>query len=126
MAMPPTPDAQSRSWGSHILTGTFWMIALRWTIRLTGLVSTIILARLLAPRDFGIVEMAMIVIRTLEMFSQRGQILALIRLEDPTDEHFNSAWTVSLFVGLAIALVIVAVAPLAQLYFHEPKVVPVM
>lgn len=126
MALPPTPDAQSRSWGSHMRSGTFWMIALRWATRLTGLVSTVILARLLTPRDFGIVAMAMIVVGTLETFNQTGQRLALIRLENPTDEHFDSAWTVSLLIGLAVAVVILAISPLVVLYFHEPKVVPVM
>lgn len=126
MAAPQTEDVQPRGWGSQMRSGTFWMIALRWTVRLTGLVSTIILARLLTPGDFGIVAMAMIVVGTLEMFSQTGQRLVLIRLEEPTVDHFDSAWTVSFFLGLAVAGLILAVSPLAVLYFHEPKVVPVM
>jgi lipopolysaccharide exporter len=126
MAGPPTKDVQHRSWGGHMRSGTFWMIALRWAIRLTGLVSTVILARLLTPRDFGIVAMAMIVVGTLEIFNQTGQKLVLIRLENPTEEHFNSAWTVSFIIALAVAVVILAISPLAVLYFHEPKVVPVM
>ena len=109
-----------------MLSGAFWMISLRWATRLTGLVSTVILARLLVPRDFGIVAMAMIVVGTLEIFNQTGQKLVLIRLENPTTEHFDSAWTVSFFIGLVTAIVILAISPLAVLYFHEPKVVPVM
>jgi lipopolysaccharide exporter len=118
-------DARAK-WTANLAGGAFWMIALRWAIRLTGLVSTMILARLLAPRDFGIVAMAMIVVGTLEIFNQTGQKLALIRLENPTDDHFNSAWTVSFLIGLAVAAAILAVAPFTELYFHEPRVVPVM
>jgi O-antigen/teichoic acid export membrane protein len=113
-------------WGANLASGAFWMIALRWAIRLTGLVSTVFLARLLTPGDFGIVAMAMIVVGTLEMFNQTGQKLALIRLEDPTDDHFDSAWTVSFLIGVAIALAILAIAPFTEFYFHEPRVVPVM
>lgn len=113
-------------WGARMLNGALWMIALRWAIRLTGLVSTVILARLLMPSDFGIVAMAMIVVSTLEIFNQTGQKLVLIRLEDPTKDHFDTAWTVSFLIGLAIAVAILAASPLAVLYFREPKVEPVM
>src|SRR6185312_8105850 len=112
----------SKSWGTHLRDGAFWMIALRWAIRLTGLVSTVILARLLLPRDFGIVAMAMIVVNTLDIFNQTGQKLVLIRLENPTKDHFDSAWTISFFIGLTIAVMILAASPLAVVYFHEPKV----
>jgi O-antigen/teichoic acid export membrane protein len=120
-----TPDI-SGSWGGHLRNGAFWMIALRWAIRLTGLVSTVILARLLSPRDFGIVAMAMIVVGTLEIFNQTGQVLVLIRLENPTKAHYNSAWTVSFLIGLFIAVVILLIAPFTVAYFHEPRVIPVM
>lgn len=124
--MTPPDDSQEMNWRAHMRTGSFWMIALRWALRLTGLVSTVILARLLAPSDFGIVAMAMIVVGTLEMFNQTGQKLVLIRLEAPTKEHFDTAWTVSFLIGLAIAAAILAVSPFTEFYFHEPRVVPVM
>lgn len=126
MSEPDPVNFQRRSWGAHMVSGALWMIALRWALRLTGLVSTIILARLLAPHDFGIVAMAMIVIGTLEIFNQTGQKLVLIRLENPTPAHFDTAWTVSFLLGLCIAAAILAVAPFSQYYFHEPRVVPVM
>jgi lipopolysaccharide exporter len=122
----PNPKFEGRSWGAHMVSGALWMIALRWAVRLTGLVSTIILARVLAPHDFGIVAMAMIVVGTLEIFNYTGQKLVLIRLENPTAEHFDSAWTVSFLIGLGIAAAILVVSPFSELYFHEPRVVPVM
>jgi len=39
-----------------------WAILLRWGIRLTGLVSTLVLARILTPSDFGVVAIAMLVV----------------------------------------------------------------
>jgi len=126
MTEPPSEQTPQSGWGARMLNGALWMIALRWAIRLTGLVSTVILARLLVPSDFGIVAMAMIVVSTLEIFNQTGQKLVLIRLENPTKEHFDTAWTVSFLIGLTIAAAILAASPLAELYFHEPKVEPVM
>lgn len=109
-----------------LFRGSLWMIALRWAIRLTGLLSTIILARLLMPSDFGIVAMAMIVVGLLELFNQTGQKLAIIRHAEPTRQHYDTAWTMSVLVGLAVGGIIFASAPLAHLYFRDERVVPVM
>ncbi len=110
----------------EILRGSAWAVLLRWIVRLTGLISTVILARLLTPADFGIVAMAMIIVGGIEVLNETGQKLALIRHPAPTREHYDTAWTLSLLIGLAVALVIVAAAPLATYAFHEPRAVPVI
>lgn len=119
-------QVKGRSLGGHVLYGSFWIVAMRWAIRLTGVVSTIILARLLAPSDFGIVAIAMIFVGILEILNQTGQKLAIVRHPNPTREHYDTCWTLSIFLGLAIAATIVALAPLTKLYFHDARVVPVM
>jgi len=102
------------------------MIARRWALRGIGLVSTIILARLLAPADFGIIAMAMIVVGLLELLAEGGIDLALIRNPHATRAHFDTAWTFRIIQGVILALVLVAVAPLAAEYFNESRVAPVM
>jgi O-antigen/teichoic acid export membrane protein/glycosyltransferase involved in cell wall biosynthesis len=102
------------------------MIALRWSIRLTGLVSTIVLARLLVPADFGIVAMAMVVVGMLELLNQTGQKLAIIRHHAPTRDHYDTAWTLSVIFGVLIGVAIFLLAPFTSIYFHEPRAVPVM
>jgi lipopolysaccharide exporter len=122
-----TADAGARrSLGQLMLHGSFWMILLRWAIRLTGLVSTIFLARLLVPADFGIVAMATFVIGMLELLNQSGQKLAIIRHHAPDREDYDTAWTICVLAGTVIAILIFAAAPLAVIYFHEPRVEPVM
>jgi O-antigen/teichoic acid export membrane protein len=106
----------------HIIRGSLWMIAMRWSVRGLGLVSTIVLARLLTPADFGLVAMAMLVVGLIEIFSETGQKLALIRLPGPTREHFDSAWTVQVLVCLGLGAVVLAAAPLGAVYFDEPRV----
>jgi len=107
-------------------SGSFWMIAVRWSIRLTGVVSTVILARLLTPTDFGVVAMAMIVVSLLEVLSPSGQKYALIRLVNPDRGHYDTVWTLSVIVGMVIAAAIVGIAPLTRLYFHDGRAIPVM
>ena len=47
---------------SSMARGAVWSTALRLSERVLGLISTIVLARLLAPQDFGVVAMCMVVV----------------------------------------------------------------
>src|SRR5258708_27023874 len=111
---------------SQMLRGSIWTIGLRWSLRLTGLVSTVLLARLLTPEDFGIVAIAMLVVGAVEVLSETGQRLALIRHPAPTRQHYDSAWTISILIALGLGLVLFAVAPLTTVYFREPRAVAVI
>ena len=112
--------------GTHMLRGSVWMIGLRWAMRLTGLVSTVVLARLLTPADFGVVAIAMIVVGMFEVLSETGQELALIRHHDPIREHYDTAWTLSVIVGFGVGAAIFLTAPLTTVYFHDGRSVIVM
>jgi len=109
-----------------IARGSVWTIATRWCLRGIGLINTVVLARLLSPGDFGIVAMAIVAWGFVQVFSDTGQTLAVIRHPDPTRGHFDTAWTMSVVTGVIVALILVAVAPLAGQYFHEPRVVPII
>jgi O-antigen/teichoic acid export membrane protein len=117
---------KERSLASHMVRGSAWSIGFRWAMRLLGLVSTIILARLLTPADYGVVTIAMIVAGTLEVLSQTGQQLALIRHPSPTREHYDSAFTVSVLLGFVLGTAIWLTAPITVAYFHEPRAEPIV
>jgi O-antigen/teichoic acid export membrane protein len=102
------------------------MIAMRWATRALGVVSTVVIARLLTPEDFGVVAMAMVVIGFLEVFTQTGVDLALIRDREPTRDHYDSAWTMEVLLATGLALVLFFAAPLAATYFDDARVLDVM
>lgn len=106
---------------TRFVAGTVWMVAMRWGMRLVGLFSSIILARLLAPEDFGLVAMAMIFVALVDSFSDTGVDMAIIRDSDKSDSLYNAAWTMQVFQGSLISLVLVFSAPFAADYFGEPK-----
>ena len=108
--------------GKKVVAGTAWMVAARWCMRGIGLVSTIILARLLTPADFGIVAIAMIVVGLVEVFSQTGLAQSLIRHPDPTDDHFNTVFTLQVLTGFIIGAALYLVAPFGADYFDDPRV----
>jgi len=109
------------SLGFHVARGSAWAMAARWSMRLLGLITTVVLARLLTPTDFGIVAIAMIIAGAVETLSQTGQWLALMRHPAPTREHYDSAWTISMLLGIGLGITIWLAAPVTVFYFHEPR-----
>jgi lipopolysaccharide exporter len=112
--------------GAKLVKGSAWMIALRWAIRLIGLINTYILVRLLNPSDFGVVAMAMIVVGMIETLTESGQKLVIIKHANPQRADYDTAWTMSILFGLTVSIVILLLSPLTKYYFHEPRAIGVM
>ena len=109
-----------------IVYGSVWVIGARWGVRFIGLLSTLILARLLKPDDFGLVAMGAITVQFLLVFADAGQDFAVIRNSEASGEHFDTAWTMSVIIGVCVAAILVAIAPLAGWYFGDPRAVRVI
>ncbi len=105
-----------------IVQGTILTVAMRWTDRLIGLVSTLILARLLVPEDFGIIAMASLFITLADVFFDLGVYVTLVQNKSPSQAHFDTAWTLGLLQAALAAVVLFLSAPCAAAYFHEPRV----
>ena len=99
---------------------------MRWLDRLMGLASTLVLVRLLAPADFGVVAMAAIVVGLIDVVLDLGVHVALIQNRNATDEHFHTGWTIRLLQATLAALIVLAGAwPIAD-YYHDARVIAVM
>lgn len=107
---------------SHrVVKGGFWVFLLRIIHRLFTLVRLIILARILAPYDFGLMGIAMLMMATLETFSQTGFQQALIQKKDNIVSYLNSAWTVLILRGLVLFVILYFIAPYAAFFFKVPE-----
>lgn len=97
--------------------GAVWMVLFKLVERGLGLISTLILARLLAPGDFGVVAMAVSFIAMAELLSAFSFDVVLIQSRDASPDHYNSAWTCNVLLGLTIALAMSMLAlPITQFY----------
>lgn len=99
---------------------------MRWTDRLIGLLSTLVLARLLAPGDFGLVAMAMIVVGLIDVLLDLGVGSALIQNRTADKADFDTAWTLRLCQAALAATIIAVGAPLVARYYNDPRVVDIL
>ncbi len=100
--------------------GAAWMVLFKLLERSLGAISTLILVRLLAPKDFGIVAMASSFIAMAELLSAFGFDVALIQKQDAPEEHYHTAWTLNALMGLAITVAMVVLAKPVAAFYKEP------
>lgn len=103
-----------------------WMVGMRWSNRVLGLINIAVLARLLSPADFGLIAMAMVVIGFLNVLTNVGIDLAIIRHPDPKRHHYDTAFTFNFLLHLGLGLLVWALAAVAARYFNEPRLLPIM
>lgn len=103
-----------------MVSGSFLLLFASFANKLVGLVSTMILARVLTPEDFGIVAMATILTAFLQTFTTVGSDSYIIRARRPTRQILNTAFTLTFLVRSAAAFAFLLITPFAVDYFNEP------
>lgn len=91
------------------------------TIGLTFL-GTVWLARLLSPRDFGVVGMVVVFLRFAEVFRDMGLGSVAIQREHLTQEQQSTLFWVNAGASACIGLVFAATGPLLAAFYDEPEV----
>ena len=89
-------------------------------------VSTVILARLLAPDDFGLLALGLTVLNYFDALSELGVGDALIYRQEDTEVITSTAFYISMGTGLVLALIALLISPWVGVFFDEPRVVPLV
>ena len=106
---------------TRMARGATLMVLFKLIERSLGFISTLILARLLVPGDFGLVAMGTSFIALIELIGAFGFDISLIRLAKAERVHYDTAWTLNVGVGTLLAVLMLATAfPLATFY-DEPR-----
>ncbi len=108
-----------------IIASLFWKYFERLGTQLTQFVVSIVLARILAPDDFGVVALAMIFIAIATIFVQSGLNTALIQKKNADDLDFSSVFWASLGVSLIAYAVFFFSAPFIADFYGKEILVPV-
>lgn len=81
----------------------------------------IILARLLTPREFGLVGMTMIFINFSMVFVNGGFGQALVRKQNCTQKDFSTVFIFNLIASILLYILLFLLAPAIANFFDEPK-----
>ena len=108
--------------GARVLNGIAWKAGSQVTLQFTRMIVALVLARLLTPEDWGLAAMVILFAGFTIVFTDNALGTALIQRRDVREDDKSTVFWVSVALGLALAVVGVAVSsPLADFY-DEPDV----
>jgi len=86
---------------------------------------SVVLARLLSPREFGLLSMVVIFTGFASIFQNVGLGAALVQHQDVTEKHLSSVFWVNVGSGLTLTVLFVSAAPLIATFYDEALLVPI-
>lgn len=107
-------------------SGLIWKFAERISAQLVSMVVSIILARLLAPNDYGIVSLVTIFITICNVFVTSGFGSALVQKKEADEVDFSSIFYVSIVIAIVLYLVLFFCAPLVAKFYENDLLTPVL
>lgn len=127
MLKTATSDVDSReSLLTGALRGLVWSYASYVAARSLSFLSTIVLARLLVPEEFGQFAIALLVVSYLETFGSFGVSAALIYERKEPERGANVAFLLSLLSGFILMVVVTTSAPMIAQFFRDGEIEPLL
>jgi PST family polysaccharide transporter len=122
----PEPVVEVGDLDRFLMHGIAWTGAAKWAGQLVAWASTLIVARLLTPEDYGLVGMASIYLGLITLVSEFGLGSTVITLRDLSEDQVAQLNGLALLIGVgSFALSCVAAIPLG-LFFRAPQLPPVV
>jgi len=106
------------------INGIAWSVVSRVGRLALTFVIGVILARLLSPREFGLIAMVTVITSFASIFAELGFSAALVQKQDVTQVHLSSVFWLNLGAGLLLTLIFMAGAPLIAYFYKEPMLAP--
>ncbi len=116
-----TPHLTERSVG-----GVVWMVLQTLASKGVGVIGQIILARLLTPRDFGLVGLAYAAAALPNILRKSGIPQMLVQKQHTLARWATAAFWMEVVLGIGAAILMLLAAPYAAMAFHAPKLIAIM
>lgn len=107
------------SLGLKTLKSSFLILFVRGVQRSIGLISMLVLARLLTPEDFGVVAIASVVVFFFDVLTESGSRQYLIQKDEICEDDIHTAWTLNVIIKLGVFFVFIFITPLISTFFER-------
>ena len=103
-----------------LVAGTLWVTFGEVLAGAASLAGSVVAARVLDPRDFGVMGVITLAIAVLESLTASGFQEALVQKQRDVKPLLDVAWTWHVARGVALALLLCAASPLIARFYDEP------
>ena len=104
-----------------VASSTSLILIVRLFQRGIGIISLLILARLLTPQDFGVVAIATMLVFLFDTLSEGGTQQYIIQKKTLDDSDIVTAWTISILSKLALFVALLALTPVLANFLNAPE-----
>lgn len=111
---------------NQALSGFRWTASARLVSQLITWSVTLIVIRILAPADYGLLAMATVFVSLLAMFSELGLGAAVIQRHELNEPLVRRVFGVVLLVHFSLAAALALAAPFIGAFYEEPRVAAVL
>lgn len=115
-----------KSLGQSVISNSSLLGGVKIIEKSLGLVSILILARILTPEDFGVVAIVMIFIFFFETVGYAGGEQYLIQKTVVDNDDINSAFTLNLGTKIVLFLLLIALVPYISDFYKNPDLTNVL
>lgn len=109
-----------------VISNLVWRFAERCGAQLVSFIVSIVLARILAPEDYGTIALVTVFTAILQVFVDSGLGTALIQKKDADKIDFSSVFYFNFVVCLILYLGMFAAAPFIADFYGDVTLVPVI
>lgn len=111
---------------NKIVNNFIWRFAERCGAQVVTLIVSIVLARILAPSDFGTVSLVIVFTTIMQVFVDSGLGTALIQKKDADDLDFSSVFYFNFAVCLILYAVMFVSAPFIADFYNDTSLTPII
>lgn len=110
--------------GKAVRSGA-WFAGFKVVTQVISWMVTIVVARILAPEDYGLLALATLLTGYVEIFSEFGLGAAIVQREEITQQEYSSNFWFSLFIGTGFSVIAFGLAYPTSWIVDEPRIIPV-
>lgn len=111
---------------AQVISSLVWSAVRNWGSRLVSLITFVVLARYVDPRDMGLVAAALALMAFVEIFTEQGLGSAIVQRPEVTPALLNAAFAANLAAALVATVLIVAGAPWIARLMGTPELTDVL
>lgn len=108
-----------------VASGLFWKLLENGGSQAVQFVVSVILARLLSPREYTVIAIIMIFTTIANVLVQNGFATALIQRKDADGVDFSSVFFLNLFSSLVVYIFMFLLSPVIARFYHQPQMVKI-
>ena len=108
------------------VSGAFWTFIQQFSVQFINFAVQIILARILLPKEFGLIAMITVFIAIGNKLTDGGMTSSLIRTTNPDHEDYSTVFYMNLIVSVITYIIIFYFAPYISRFFEYPILKPLL